>query len=142
MGDSLGGRPNHPSCFEAGRVQYDRVALLPTFSEGLNRLINGAEKFRIALMCSEKDPITCHRMLLVARNLARRGVDIRHVLIDGSLETQQSAENRMMDVIGVPREHLFEQKSILLERAYALQSSNCAFALQPEAVPSAERIGS
>jgi uncharacterized protein (DUF488 family) len=130
MGDCLGGRPDDPSCFKSGQVQYDRVALLPTFAQGLDRLEQGAEDYRIALMCSEKDPITCHRMLLVSRHLAKRRIDVQHILSDGNLESQDAAETRMMAVTGVPQQDLFEGYEVLLDRAYTLQSQACAFALR------------
>ena len=130
MGDSLGGKPNDPTCFKDGQVQYDRVARLPAFSWGLDRLMRGVESHRIALMCAEKDPIMCHRMLLVSRSLFERGIDVRHILADGGLESQREAEERMMDARGVPHEDFFEPHSSLLNRAYALQSRACAFALR------------
>jgi uncharacterized protein (DUF488 family) len=111
-------------------VQYDRIAELPAFTAGLERVIEGAEEYRIALMCSEKDPITCHRMLLVGRALSRRGVDVQHILADGRLESQSGAEYRMCDATGVPHEDLFESQTSLLDRAYDLQSQACAFALR------------
>ncbi|HBA86157.1 MAG TPA: DUF488 domain-containing protein [Verrucomicrobia bacterium] len=129
MGDALGGRPADPSCFEAGQVQFDRVVLRPFFLDGLNRVIHGAEAYRIALMCSEKDPISCHRMLMVSRQLSKRGVDVQHILADGTLEAQAEAERRMMAVTGVPQEDLFLSHEALLEKAYALQSGACAFTI-------------
>lgn len=126
MGDVLGGRPDDLSCYENGKVRYDKVAQLPAFSEGLDRVLRGAAQYRIALMCSEKDPITCHRMLLVSRELAKRGAAVAHILHDGTLEPHAEAEMRMMDAAKVPREDLFEPLSALLARAYALQSQACA----------------
>lgn len=135
MGDCLGGRPDDPNCFKDGQAQYDRVAQLPTFTKGLERLQQGAEDYRIALMCSEKDPITCHRMLLVSRQLSLRNVDVQHILADGKIESQQKAEFRMMAATGVPQNDLFEPFPELLNRAYRLQSQKCAFAFREEAAP-------
>ena len=132
MGDCLGGRPDDPACFKDGQAQYDRVAQLPTFTKGLERLQQGAEEYRIALMCSEKDPITCHRMLLVSRQLSLRQVDIQHILADGEIESQKKAELRMMAASGVPQNDLFESFSELLNKAYRLQSQKCAFAFREE----------
>jgi uncharacterized protein (DUF488 family) len=143
MGDSLGGRPEDPTCFKLRQVQYDRVARLPAFADELNRLIRGAEKYRITLMCSEKDPITCHRMLLVARQLSTFGIDVQHILADGKLESQEEAENRMMDATGVPREDLFDPRSSLIDRAYSRQSQAFAFTLhEEEASATAQGIAS
>ena len=135
MGDCLGGRPDDPNCFKDGQAQYDRVAQLPTFIKGLERLQQGIEDYRIALMCSEKDPITCHRMLLVSRQLSLRKVDVQHILADGEIESQQKAEFRMMAATGVPQNDLFEPFLELLNRAYLLQSQKCAFAFREESAP-------
>ncbi len=135
MGDCLGGRPEDPNCFKDGQAQYDRVAQLPAFVKGLDRLQQGAEDYRIALVCSEKDPITCHRMLLVSRQLSLRHVGVQHILSDGEIESQQKAELRMMAATGVPQNDLFESFSELLDRAYRLQSHKCAFALREENSP-------
>jgi uncharacterized protein (DUF488 family) len=37
-------------------------------------------------MCAEREPLNCHRCLLVARHLAARGLAVGHVLFDGTIE--------------------------------------------------------
>ena len=135
MGDCLGGRPEDINCFKDGQAQYDRIAQLPTFIKGLERLQQGVEEYRIALMCSEKDPITCHRMLLVSRQLSLRHVDVQHILANGEIESQQKSELRMMAATGVPQNDLFESFSELLDKAYRLQSHKCAFAFREDNSP-------
>jgi uncharacterized protein (DUF488 family) len=132
MGDSLGGRPADPGCYESGQVQYDRVAIRPAFQEGVNRICRGAEEYRIVLMCAEKDPITCHRFLLDSRHLSECGMDIQHILADGSLESQEAAENRMMDVTKLPHADLFESRETLLAKAYTVQARTFAYRKQNE----------
>lgn len=71
MGGELGGRPVDRSCYDAdGRVRYDKVAETNWFNDGLKQVIRGADERRIALRCSEKEPLECHRTLLVSHNLA------------------------------------------------------------------------
>ena len=87
LGGELGGRPSDRSCYDAaGRVRYDKVAETDAFDDGIRRIIHNADDRRIALLCSEKEPLECHRTLLSARNLAERGVAIEHILADGALE--------------------------------------------------------
>lgn len=97
-GKELGGRPDGDEFYDAqGHVLYSEVAQSPLFQEGLARLLSGAEKCRVALLCSEEDPNVCHRRLLVARVLDTRGVSVTHIRGDGRLETEreiQSAEAR------------------------------------------------
>lgn len=97
MGDELGGRPVDRSCYDAnGRVMYNRVAETDGFKEGLNQVIRGADERRIALMCSEKEPLECHRTLLVAYNLTQWGIAVQHILADGELESHDEAMNRLL----------------------------------------------
>ncbi len=85
FGDELGGRPSDPACYENGRVRYDRVAGAASFRQGLDELLAEAASHRVAVMCSEKEPLHCHRTLLVAHALDGRGVGVEHILADGSL---------------------------------------------------------
>ena len=78
LGRELGARSEDPECYVQGRVQYDRLARAALFQQGLTRVLQGREQHRIALLCAEKDPLTCHRGILVSRELAARGVDVEH----------------------------------------------------------------
>ena len=63
LGNELGGRSEDPVCYEDGRIRYDRVAATESFRSGLARVVDGAARHRIALMCAEKEPLDCHRTL-------------------------------------------------------------------------------
>src|SRR5690348_5255851 len=69
LGSELGGRVEDPSCYEHGRVSYERIAHTTTFQQGLRRILQGITTHRVALMCAEKEPLNCHRTILVARYL-------------------------------------------------------------------------
>lgn len=103
LGRELGGRPEDPSCYEGGRVQYSRMESAEAFRNGMERIIRGADEHRIALMCAEKEPLDCHRTLLVARALAARGVTVAHILADGRLESHEATMDRRLDIFGLPR---------------------------------------
>ncbi len=98
LGRELGARPNGPSFYdEDGRVCYDRIAESSDFKAGIERVLKGAQKYRIALMCAEKDPINCHRTLLVARALEQHGASIVHILgEDDKTETQKKTIERLL----------------------------------------------
>ena len=72
LGKELGGRPNKRRFYCDGVADYKKMAQASEFKKGLDRVIEGAKKYRIALMCSERDPSDCHRCLLVGRALATR----------------------------------------------------------------------
>ena len=69
LGAELGARSRDPDCYEDGKVQYDRLARTAAFQRGLARVQQGAAQYRLALMCAEKEPLDCHRTILVARHL-------------------------------------------------------------------------
>ena len=101
LGRELGGRPDDPACYEDGRIRYDRVARTDRFREGLDRLMGDAAAHRIALMCAEKEPLACHRTLLVGQALHERGVDVAHVHGDGELEPHAGAMDRLLAGMGL-----------------------------------------
>jgi hypothetical protein len=90
-------------------------------------VLEGAQKFRLALMCTEKDPLTCHRTILVCRELRRRGVKISHILADGSLETHEALEERLRAEMKLNQPSLFETSEELLEQAYEKQGLRIAY---------------
>lgn len=97
LGKELGARPEDLSCYDTGgKALYDRIAATPLFSAGIKRLLTGAANYKISLMCAEKDPITCHRTILVCRKLKDLNLQINHILSDGNLESHQDLEARLL----------------------------------------------
>ena len=129
MGGELGGRPADPSCYDgSGRVQYDRLAETEAFGEGIRQIVRRAGERRIALMCSEKEPLDCHRTLLIARVLTAQGVAVAHILADGSLEGHAAAMNRLLDGFNLPRDgDLFRSKEQLIADAISRQARKVAY---------------
>ena len=124
LGEELGGRPMDPSSYDAdGRVRYDRIANTDLFDDSIRDLARGAYERRIALMCTEKDPLDCHRTLLVAPSLVAYKVNVEHILADGSLENHDSAIDRLMDSFKLPRNgDLFRPRSEVIEEALYRQA--------------------
>ncbi|WP_419863718.1 DUF488 family protein [Candidatus Poriferisodalis sp.] len=91
LGRELGGRPSEPELYDdAGHVLYGEVARSKRFSEGLERLLHGAETHRVAMLCSEEDPTLCHRRLLITRALldTETPPTIEHIRGDGRLVSE------------------------------------------------------
>src|SRR5712692_1910478 len=100
LGLELGARREESCCYVEGQARYDLVAKTNAFAEGLDRVIKGLSRYRIALLCAEKDPLTCHRTILVCRHLRWKGFPIQHILADGTLELHEAAENRLLSLLG------------------------------------------
>lgn len=89
LGEELGGRPPERSMYDReGHVLYSEVAGTERFRSGIDRVRQGASRWRVALMCSEEDPTDCHRRLLVARVLRAEGVEVVHVRGGGTAVTE------------------------------------------------------
>ena len=73
LGNKLGGRPGQPAMYTKGVADYGKMAASNEFRAGIALLTEAAGRHRVAAMCSEADPLDCHRCLLVARALARDG---------------------------------------------------------------------
>jgi len=118
MGDELGGRPPETEYYDAeGRVLYFRVAASDRFKGGISRLLKGSGEFRIAVLCSEEDPNTCHRRLLIARVLTENGVSVQHIRGTGTLQSEaelvSNAATAQLEMFEIPdQDRLYEWKSI------------------------------
>ena len=126
LGKELGPRSDDPGCYENGKIRYDRLTETVLFQEGLRRVREGIKSYRIALMCSEKDPVTCHRTILVCRRL-RAEMRIRHILEDGSVEENNETVKRLMELLKLQERDLFTSPEEMIERAYDLQGDRIAF---------------
>ena len=129
MGVELGGRPADLSCYDSGgRVQYDRLAETEAFNEGIWQVIRRADESRIALMCSEKEPLDCHRTLLVARVLAARDIAVEHILANGSLEGHAATLDRLLDRFRLPKDgDMFRSREQLIGDAVSRQAEKAAY---------------
>ena len=127
LGEELGARRSEPECLVDGKVKFDRVPKSPLFTQGVAQIAELFAAHRVALMCSEKDPITCHRTILICRNLRSDGLDIRHILEDGSIEIQEDAEDRLLTLLKLPPGDLFDSKETVVEEAYQRQGEKIAY---------------
>lgn len=127
LGKELGPRSDDPECFQDGRVSYSLLAKTPLFQEGLERVRKGMQAYRISLLCAEKDPVTCHRTILVCRHLRDPNVRIRHILEDGSLEENDDAVKRLLKLLKMPESDLFTSEAEMVEKAYDRQGEKIAF---------------
>jgi uncharacterized protein (DUF488 family) len=105
MGEALGGRPRDGRLYRGDTADYEAMALQPEYISVLGRLLEAAARSRICLLCAEREPLDCHRCLLVARSLAERGVSVGHILHDGLIEAHAVSERRLLalDENGVPQ---------------------------------------
>ena len=127
LGKELGARSNDPACYEMGKVKYQILARTPLFRSGIERVKDGSQRNMIALMCAEKEPLDCHRTILIARELVKAGADIAHVLENGQVESHNETLNRLCDQLGMKELDLFSTAEELIEQAYDAQEQRVAY---------------
>ena len=107
LGRQLGGRPDGDEFYdEQDHVRYDELARSQTFQAGIDRVLKGSGNYRIALLCSEEDPLKCHRHLLIGRVLRDRGVALLHIRGDGRIQAEDDLYSAPADTS--PQGELFE----------------------------------
>ena len=135
MGDVLGARSDDPSCYVGGRVSFQKIAETAGFRQGVERLRDMMRGRHTAILCSEKDPLECHRTILICRHLRQFPVRIQHILEDGRLEGHPEAESRLVRQRRI-EPSLFDADpggEGLIRRAYDAQAERIAFRSESEA---------
>ena len=127
LGEELGGRPKERQYFCEGVADYEKMAKSSDFERGVLRVIEGSKQYRIALMCSEHDPLECHRCLLVGRALHERGAAVKHILSNQTVEDQADIERRLIQWSRQGGEDLFQNYEGRLAAAYRKRSSKVAY---------------
>lgn len=126
LGVELGARRTEIECYVDDVAKYQLIAATEAFKRGLERLRRGMRSHRIALLCAEKDPLTCHRTILVARCL-RHECSILHIIDHGVVEDQGSAETRLLKLTGLPDRALFDDRDEYIDEAYEKQGDEIAY---------------
>ena len=127
LGAELGARTRDRSCYLAGRVSYERLAATADFQRGIGRLLEGARSYRVAVMCAEREPLDCHRTVLIARVLEQQGAAVAHIRGDGGLETHHAAMLRLIAGLGFARTDLVSSEAELIEAAVRVQAERIAY---------------
>ena len=108
-GEALGGMPGQGG-------GYNAAAARPAFGMALERLIGRARGTTLCLMCAEKEPLDCHRTVLVSRRLTEHGVAVEHLLADGGVRPHGDVEETLL--AKQQGGDLFEDRAQQLARAY------------------------
>jgi hypothetical protein len=142
LGNLLGGRPTQADLYAAdGHVDYERVRATDAFRRGLDQLVEALDQFRAAMLCSEEDPLDCHRALMIGPALAEQRIAPMHLRGDGTIETTPAMENRLLALTRCRNpmlDGLFadmisaEERNQSLAEAYRVQARRKAFRVKPE----------
>jgi uncharacterized protein (DUF488 family) len=125
LGEELGARSKDRSCYDDGRVSYRKLAATDLFRQGIDRLLAAAKTHTVAIMCAEKDPLDCHRTILVARELVKRGESVAHILASGEVESHDQVMQRLRQKLKIEPNDLFGDD--VNEQAYELRGQQIAY---------------
>lgn len=91
-------RENKISYNNEGYSDFEKVVYENEFINGIKRLKDGCTKgYRIALLGAMQDPIRCHRSILVGRALRKEGFNVKHIIDDYSIISQDKIESNILD---------------------------------------------
>ena len=127
FGEALGGRPRDPALYCDGVADYEAMAMQAEFRAGLDRLMATARRSRVCLMCAEREPLDCHRCLLVGRALTGHGLAIGHILHDGAVEPNAVTEQRLVESTKTQMDLFATGQSERLAAAYRRRARAVAF---------------
>lgn len=126
-GEALGGRSNRESDYINDQVVYSRMKENPKFIEALNQITSESAETNIALMCSEKDPLDCHRTLLISQALVEQDFAVKHILIDGSSESHEQSVQRLLKNSKLEHDDLFQDEVDRVREALEKQEKAIAY---------------
>ena len=132
--EEFGARQTDPDLLdENGKVDFEKVRKSWHFKHGVDRLWAGIEKgHKIALMCSESDPLDCHRFSMITVALQREGFQVRHIMKDKTLKNTSDLEKVLLKKYAakVPQPDMFQPNVTIedqLKVAYRLRNTDIAF---------------
>lgn len=138
--EEFGARQSNKAFYnEKGFLDFDVFSKSQQFKDGITKIKTAQDMgFTVCLMCAEKDPINCHRTILIARNLDKSGFEVNHILATGKTCTQKDIDDRLLEKYFPNRNQLslFDEENLteeeLLNKAYVLKNEEIGFKLEEE----------
>ncbi len=147
--DEFGARQNNPRYYTDGQMDFSIFTESDSFRSGTEKILKGMKMgYTFALLCAEKDPLQCHRTIMVAPAFHRMGIRVVHLVPAGYLPewvqkrvpkeaqpdyviTQESIEEELKDMYFPERKqmNLFASRSEkdYLAEAYRLQNKKIGY---------------
>ena len=129
FGDVLGARPQNYSLYSDNIADFSKISKTKDFIDGCERINSGLKKMSICLMCAEKDPMTCHRSILISNRFRHiyPEIEIKHILESGIIEKQDHLDRRIMDKYDLLQENFFKSYNERRDEAYKKQEREIAY---------------
>ncbi|MEN6595228.1 MAG: DUF488 domain-containing protein [Clostridiaceae bacterium] len=134
----FGARQEDINFYEHTYMDFEKFAKSDQFLSGFSKLVKAMEaNYSFVLMCAEKDPVNCHRAILVARAFYEQGYIVKHIMSNGSIITQHDIEIRLLEHYFPNRAQLsliekpMTDQELIVE-AYRKRNADIGYALQEE----------
>ena len=136
--DAFGARQTDASLYsKEGYLDFNKMRASQKFKHKMAEYI---EKMRsgknVVFMCTEKDPLACHRVIMVARGFALQGLPVDHIMTDGKIISQEELDKKLVNTYfpGHNQDSLFseyseEDDSTLVKKAYDMQNAKVGYKL-------------
>lgn len=141
MGEELGARRNDRSLYTIkGYLDFEKTVKSSKFLKGVSRIKEGLSKgFNIALMCSEKNPMECHRSIMIARYFSDNNFMVKHILDKGEILTQEEIAKKLVDkyfpnrdqISLLPEENIIDYEE-LVRRSYRQRNEEIGYVIESE----------
>lgn len=133
LSEELGGRPRDKKFYVNGKADFDLLAASPAFKSGCARLRAGLDKFSLCLACAQKNPLNCHRSVLITHRFRFLYPEIKifHLLSPTAQISQSGLDRRLLKARGYDQGLLSGNPEENLNLAYAEQAREIAYS--PEA---------
>lgn len=133
LGSECGARLSDPAFHTQGKIDFDKAAQRELFQQGMQRILQGASRFNIVLLCAEKDPLECHRSIFVCRNIRKASsIPIQHIHHDLELEPHEALEQRLLTLYDSDQLHLFKTREEVLDEVYRKHGFKIAYSPDSE----------
>lgn len=126
--NEFGARQTNPAFYSGDIVDFDKFIKSAQFLEGVSKVKKGIERgYKFVLMCAEKDPIKCHRSIMLGKGFSENGFDVKHIVSKTEIESQRELEERLLEMYHQDRFQLTlfggeQSASELLADAYKKQN--------------------
>lgn len=131
LGKQFGARRIESELYSSkGYVDFNLVIAQESFQEAMDAtecaLNNG---HNVVLMCSEKDPLMCHRCIMLGKAFKQRNIICKHIMEGNALVDQVEVEQKLVNMyfnISSPGVFSFLSDSKIddyIEKAYSFQNA-------------------
>lgn len=119
-----------------GYLDFELFSKSEAFQEGIEKLCKSMQQnYTFALMCAEKNPMDCHRAIMVSRTFFEMGYKVVHLLPHNKIITQNDLNQMLLDKYYPNRGQLSfldsqNDEEALLKQAYRYRNKEIGYRME------------